>query len=461
MIDPDLPRIEDFRSDLTADAIADAEARNVRSIAMQGYLSAFPAWLQMRQLTEYIQGRRYLAPEEAPLGGWFLMRELSTPKVTTVSPNVDTLYGASHVLLDLQGPIVATVPPIDDRYSSLTCMDAYWNVFAIVSPRTFGTNGGDFLIVPPGWDGTVPDGITAVFHATTPSIVLIQRIWVHGPEDYAIVRPLQDEIRLAPLAGWRTDDPSFPEVDLSAYAIDRMRDTRDPLRFFELMNAYTGENPPTWLGSGVIDLLRTADVGPGSVVPREPEKRAAIAAGAADAQAIMNARITAGRRRDGWRVPDPMSGLLEQGILDDAVVAATQMGISPLDEAIYFFAYRDAEDRPLDGSGGYTLTFAGGALPPLHDYGFWSLTMYGEDSLLVANPIDRYAIRGGDADLVRDPDGGLTIHIAAGLSKGTPEPNWLPAPRGAFNVALRTYLPQRSIVDGAWFPPGLVRDADR
>ena len=63
MTDPStLPRIEDFRADLDPDAIAAGEAANTRAIAMQAYLSAFPAFLHLRQLTEYLQGRRMMAP---------------------------------------------------------------------------------------------------------------------------------------------------------------------------------------------------------------------------------------------------------------------------------------------------------------------------------------------------------------------------------------------------------------
>ena len=79
---------------------------------MQAYLYAFPAFLHLRQLTEFIEGRQYFAPGECPLGGWVLMRELATPATTTVSPNVDTLYGASYLLLDKQGTVVLSVQPI-------------------------------------------------------------------------------------------------------------------------------------------------------------------------------------------------------------------------------------------------------------------------------------------------------------------------------------------------------------
>src|SRR5512137_2894400 len=147
-----LPRIEDFRADYTPEQILSAEALNTRAIAMQAYLQAFPSFLHMRQLTEVMQGRHYFAPAECPLGGWVLMRDLATPKTTTVSPNVDTLYGASYLLLDQQGPVVLSVPPISDRYYSVALLDAYFNNFAIVSPRTYGSAGGAYLIAPPGWN---------------------------------------------------------------------------------------------------------------------------------------------------------------------------------------------------------------------------------------------------------------------------------------------------------------------
>ena len=153
-----VPRIEDFRTDLDAAAIAAGEAANTRSIAMQAYLSAFPSFLHLRQLSEYLAGRRVMAPGEPPLGGWFLMRALSTPEVTTVSPNVDTLYGGAYLLLREQGPVVLRVPAIRDRYYSVALMDTSYDNFAIISPRTGGTDGGDWLIVPPGWSGTAPDG---------------------------------------------------------------------------------------------------------------------------------------------------------------------------------------------------------------------------------------------------------------------------------------------------------------
>jgi len=452
-----LPRIEDFRSNYTPEQITAAEAANTRAISMQAYLYAFPAFLHMRQLTEFIQGRQYFAPQECPLGGWVLMRELSTPATTTVSPNVDTLYGASYLLLDKQGPVVLSVPPIPGRYYSVAILDAYFNNFAIISPRTYGNNGGEYLIVPPGWNGQAPEGIRAVLNAPTPSVCLLQRIFTRNPGEYEALHALQDAIRLTPLEGWRRGETGFPAVDLSEYEIQGMRMTRDPMQFFEHTNFYTGINPPPPGDAGLAKLFKTAGVGPGSRLPDDPEAREAIRKGAADAQAIMNARISAGPFRNGWRVPDPSSGLAGPFVLMRAVVQATQMGLFPLEEAIYFFGYRDDEDQPLHGSHRYTMTFAAGELPPLREYGFWSLTMYNEVSLLAENPLDRYILRPDSPGLTYAPDGSLTLTIQHDKPEGVPEGNWLPAPAGAFNVALRTYLPQQSIIDGAWFPPRVSR----
>jgi hypothetical protein len=451
----DLPRIEDYRADLTTDEILAAQAANTRSIAMQAYLHAFPAFLHMRQLTEFIQGRQYMAPGENPLCGWFLMRKLADTTTTTVSPNVDTLYGATYVILDQQGPMVLSVPTIPDRYYSVAILDAYFNNFAIISPRTFGNTGGEYLIAPPGWEGDVPEGMRSVFVAPTPVINLFQRIFTRNEAEYPTLHKWQDAIRLTPLQQWGASKVEYPPADLSPYNIQGMRMTRDRLKFFEYTNFYTGVNPPPGEDAGLMELFKTAGVGPGSQLPSDPNLREAIASGAVDAQAAINARITAGPFRNGWTVPDPNIGRPGPHILSRATCQLTQLGAFPSEEAIYFFALRDAENNFLNGSHKYTLTFAKGQLPPLNQFGFWSVTMYNESFFLVDNPLNRFILRPDTAGLTYAPDGSLTLYIQADKPIGVPEGNWLPASREAFSVALRTYLPHGTIANGSWFPPGL------
>ncbi|MGL4648559.1 MAG: DUF1254 domain-containing protein [Caldilineaceae bacterium] len=456
-VDETLPRIEDFRSDLTLAQIHEGYARQTRALAMQSYLHAFPAFLHMRQLTEFIQGRQFMAVDEPPLGGWFLMRALSNAQTDNTSPNVDTLYGATFLLLDRQGPVVLSVPPIPERYYSVALLDAYFNNFAIVSPRTCGNDGGHYLIVPPGWAGEAPEGIRSVLVAPTPAINLYQRIFTRDESEYPELHHMQDSIQLAPLAAWRSANAAFSPVDLSDFAVQGMRDTSDPLQFFTYTNFYRELNPPPAAEASLMALFKTAGVGPGSALPDAPHQRTAIGAGAADAQAALNARISYGPFRNGWRVPDPNTGKGGPDILSRAAVQMTQIGSFPPEEAIYFFGYRDADGQTLHGDHQYTLTFTAGNLPPLDRYGFWSLTMYNEASFLVDNPLNRYIVRPDSPGLTYAQDGSLTIYIQAEAPDGAPEANWLPASEGNFSVALRTYLPQPAILNGAWFPPALAR----
>ena len=71
-----------------------------------------------------------------------------------------------------------------------------------------------------------------------------------------------------------------------------------------------------------------------------------------------------------------------------------------------------ADGEALDGSKhNYTITFAGGQLPPVN--AFWSITMYdGKTQLLIENPIDRYLINSPMLpDMKKNADGSLTIYI--------------------------------------------------
>jgi hypothetical protein len=78
--EPPARLVEDFRVDLSAREIVTAQLRDTRAIASQAHLYALPAFLHMRQLTEFIQGRAYMSPGEPPIGGWVLVRKLSDPK---------------------------------------------------------------------------------------------------------------------------------------------------------------------------------------------------------------------------------------------------------------------------------------------------------------------------------------------------------------------------------------------
>ena len=79
------------------------------------------------------------------------------------------------------------------------------------------------------------------------------------------------------------------------------------------------------------------------------------------------------------------------------------------EDAIYPIYSVDEANEKLSGANKYTLRFPPGQLPPVN--AFWSLTMYKmPESLLVANPINRYLLNSPMMpQFKRDADGGLTL----------------------------------------------------
>ena len=111
-------------------------------------------------------------------------------------------------------------------------------------------------------------------------------------------------------------------------------------------------------------------------------------------------------------------------------------------EALYPSSTTDSAGQPLTGADKYTLRFSKDQLPPVN--AFWSLTMYElPQSLLVANPINRYLINSPMLpSLVPDRDGGYTFYIQNESPGQDKEANWLPAPKGPFVLVLRLYWPK-------------------
>ena len=146
-------------------------------------------------------------------------------------------------------------------------------------------------------------------------------------------------------------------------------------------------------------------------------------------------------------------------LAENAALQLYQVGSNDSGEAVYFIGQQDGEGRTLDCSGGavYEVAFAADALPPIDEGGFWSLTMYGPDNLLVANPIDRYSTRATRPGFEPRPDGSVVVTLAHELPAGVPEAAWLPAPDGPFRLGLRLYYPRQPIIDGTWQPPAPTR----
>ena len=158
----------------------------------------------------------------------------------------------------------------------------------------------------------------------------------------------------------------------------------------------------------------------------------------------------------GWQVSYNLGKFDESSsVFEKTQVALIGLGALVAEEALYYTVFRDQEGKLLKGNKNtYSLHFDKEDLPDVD--AFWSITMYGKDSFLVNNVINRYAIGDRTQGLVYNDDGSLDIIISNKRPAGK-ESNWLPAPKGEFSITLRAYLPNESLLKGRWMPPELQK----
>ncbi|MBU3749162.1 MAG: DUF1254 domain-containing protein [Mycobacterium sp.] len=436
-------------------------ADQARAIAKEAYIYGFPMVDSYRVQYSYFIDTT--SPEyKGPWNQVHSMARVFTPADTTVqTPNSDTPY--SMLGADLRAePLVLFVPPITDRYYSLQFIDAYTYNFAYVGTRTTGVDGGLYLLAGPGWTGEKPEGIADVIKADTDFVLVAYRTQLLGPDDLGNVTKIQTGYKVQPLSAFLKDDrtPEAPAVDWPKPLSPEEQKTS--LSFFDLLDFQFQYAPvlPTETDTRArfASIGLTGD-GTFSSAELSVEMQEALKAGMTDAWAEFNTF-----KRDKIESGEVKSGQLF-GTKDQLAsnylyrMAGAVIGIyaNSNEEAMYPVLSTDADGAPLTGANKYTLTFPEGQLPPVN--AFWSVTMYKlPESQLVDNPINRYVINSAMLpDLVKNPDGGLTIYVQNSPPESDKQPNWLPAPPGPFTVFMRLYWPTDVALSGVWEPPKLVR----
>ena len=87
---------------------------------------------------------------------------------------------------------------------------------------------------------------------------------------------------------------------------------------------------------------------------------------------------------------------------------------------------------------------------------FWSITLYDQDGFQVANPLNRFAVSSW-VPFKYNPDGSLDLYFQNESPGADKEANWLPAPKGRFNLTMRLYAPKDDALTGKWNPPPVTR----
>lgn len=369
-----------------------------------------------------------------------------------VTPNVDTLY--SSAWLDLRrGPVLLHVPAVNDRYYVLQLLDLYTNTFADIGTRSTGTAAATYAVVGPNWHGRTPPGAHRIA-APTPDVWIIGRTLVRSQDDQSAAAAVQQGFVLEPSHPNSTavGTPELPG-GASCSAALASPPPSEPSFFHELA-AVMAADPPPARDAPILHDLAAAGIRPGGSIAVQPPVAPLLTEGAGIASILVNRfAATSLRSMHGWSQL-PNVGNYGRDYFARAIAAERVLGANVPKESVYFSASVDQVGSPLTGTRSYVLHFPPKGDPPITPAGFWSVTLYGPDHFLVANPERRYAIGDRTPALVRDADGSLDILIGGQPAPDRPQ-NWLPAPPGPFNLVLRAYLPATALQTNRWIPPGL------
>ena len=187
----------------------------------------------------------------------------------------------------------------------------------------------------------------------------------------------------------------------------------------------------------------------------EPAVRNGFARAPEEALQLMAWKIpTLARVANGWSMNTDTMGVYGNYYLKRAIIAQVGLGANLPEDAIYPLNLGDETGKPLDGANNYTLHFDKGSIPPVR--AFWSVTLYDLQGFQVANSLNRFAVSSW-MPFKYNADGSLDLYFQNDSPGADKEANWLPAPKGPFNLTMRLYAPQSEALTGKWNPPPVTR----
>jgi hypothetical protein len=276
----------------TPAATSSLSPEETRAIAKEAYIYGFPVVTNYQTLYKQAvdkSSKDYRAPFNTVASA----SNVATPEDKfVVTPNSDTPY--SFLWMDLRAePIVVTMPKIEkNRYYTGQMIDLYTFNFAYLGTRSYGNDGGTFMIAGPGWKGEAPKGVKAVLQTETEFAYLLFRTQLFNPADIDNVRKIQAGYHAQPLSQYlkQMAPPASPAVDWPAPTAD-MLTTPALFPYLNFMLQFCPTNPSE---KDLMERFAKLDIGAGKTFDLSkfsPEQQKAITDGIADANQDLAALI--------------------------------------------------------------------------------------------------------------------------------------------------------------------------
>ncbi len=431
--------------------------QEAHAIGVDAYLYLYPLVtmdITRKQLTNIEPGKEL---GRGPMNAFTSLPEYPPADLkVVVRPNFDTLYSLAWLDLSKE-PMVVSAPDTNGRYYLLPMLDMWTDVFASPGWRTTGTQAGNFLITPPGWSGSAPAGMARI-DAPTPYVWVIGRTKTDGPQDYNAVHKIQAGYKVTALSDWGKPATPVqvkvdPSVDMKTPPKEQV-DTMPADKFFAYGAELLKINPPHITDQPIIAQLKKIGIEPDKsfdLSKADPVVRNALTSAPEEAQQLMAWKVpTLARVANGWSMNTDTMGVYGNYYLKRAIIAQFGLGANLPEDAIYPVNLGDENGKPLDGANRYTLHFNKDDMPPAN--AFWSVTLYDPGGFQVANTLNRFAVSSW-MPFKYNADGSLDLYFQNTSPGKDKEANWLPAPKGEFNLTMRLYAPKSEALTGKWNPP--------
>jgi hypothetical protein len=381
-----------------------------------------------------------------------------------LTPNTTTVY--VFTCLDLSDePIVMRVPagvlgPVDDAYFR-------WVTDVGMTGPDAG-KGGDYLFVPPGYDGPLPSDGYFVTKPATNTLLVFYRAFVRDGDLAATVRHVKEGAAVFPLHATTEsgEPPRTAFVDASGLRFNTIG--ANDIRFYDELNQVVQAEPADFLDPDKIGLFAAIGIRKGQ--PFAPDERMkailtdAVAVGNATARTLLFApRDESSRFYPDRQWTTPFVGgsyLFEDGaerLLDARTMFFyTATGVTPAmamakvgSGSAYALAVSDAEGNVLDGGKTYKITLPG----PVPAKEFWSFVVYDNETRSLLETDQKSAgVDSNHPGLKTDPEGSVTVWFGP-TAPGGHEDNWVQTmPGKGWNVTLRLYGPLEPWFDKTWKP---------
>ena len=374
-----------------------------------------------------------------------------------LTPNATTPYTWIWINLH-EGPLVVEVPPM-----TLGMIDDFWFRYVtdigIVGPDK--GKGGKYLLLPPGYEGDVPQGYMVVQVPTFESILVWRNMPVKGDIKPAI-ESLHKNTRIYPLAqAAKPPANSFVNVSNRDFCTVAPAD----YRFWELLNDVVQNEPAE--SSDPVTLGFFASIGIEKGKPFAPDERMKKILHEAATVGDATARALTYRSRipEAFYYPNSTWRQWLGGYKFES-----QPGVSHLDAAAFFYFYAtgvtpametkmvgqgsqyavgivDSKGMGLDGGKSYRLHVE----PNMPVKDFWSAIVYDNQTRsMLQTDQDFPQVSSLDQGLVVNADGSVDVYFGPTAPAGM-ENNWIQTvPGKGWNMLFRLYGPLEPWFDKTW-----------